>query len=321
MIIKIVRLLLLIILLCFSKKQALTQAGIIEDYLILHQVDSLQNVNDTTQALDLYQQLVSTECFIKAGRNLAMSEIYFSLNKKDKAKQELNNAVDKGLFGLTYIDDDYAKLYQRIERKYGGAFLNELKIKHDKKIKSQLAINGVLIEKIKNIFFQDQALRSDKNYKICKQYNFNKRLGFDYDSTQNQTDMITCYQEFRNKDSLVLQEFVNIIDSIGYVPGTELTYGMIPISPIICHLAHFEFQGLEDKLLYSLFKGTLSPEVYAWYIGYKEEYFKTDPSFYFTNNEQDFDKMSSKKINSINKLRKSIGLKSIPSVLWNSKIY
>jgi len=204
---------------------------------------------------------------------------------------------------------------------YGRKFLNTVKSNHANKIKKQLLNQEALLAQLKYILEKDQELRRNKDYKNCKRYNFNRRLGFAYDSTQVYSEMKACFEEFRYRDSIVLQQFVNIVDSIGYVPGSDLVYGMVPISPIICHLAHFNFKGIEDKLLYSLFKGTISPEVYAWYIGYKEEYFQLDHTFYFTNNEQDFDKMSDKKINEINTLRNSIGLKSVPAVLWNSTIY
>ena len=86
-------------------------------------------------------------------------------------------------------------------------------------------------------------------------------------------------------------------------------------------LAFFLPSSIPDLNAQGLIIDPLSPEVYAWYIGYKEEYFQLEKSFHFTDSEEDLSKLSTKNSEEINSLTNSIGLKSTPAELWNSKIY
>ena len=125
-----------------------------------------------------------------------------------------------------------------------------------------------------------------------------------------------CYEEFRQKDSIVLAEFIAVVDSLGFVPGNDLIFAMFPISPIICHTAHFDFAGLEEKYLKSLERGTISPAEYAWWKGYHEEYYQEPFSYYFTPSEKTLKEMPAEEIEAINAKRRLIGLPACPAVIW-----
>ena len=96
---------------------------------------------------------------------------------------------------------------------------------------------------------------------------------------------------------------------------------MVPIIPIIFHTPHYQFKNLDQLYLESVKRGTISPEVYAVYVGYHNEYYNEPFKYYFTGSSKAFKKFSKEKIKKINQERLKIGLPLCPAVMWNTKIF
>jgi len=87
------------------------------------------------------------------------------------------------------------------------------------------------------------------------------------------------------------------------------------------HTGHFDYKNLDSLYLNSVQKGTLSPEVYAWWQGYHEEYYKKEHQLYFTASEEKLKEFSAEKIDTINQKRLKICLPLCPAIIWNTKRY
>ena len=297
------------------------QNDCIECYNTLNQIDRIIQEKDTITAIFIYEAIDKEKCIIRKGRHLKYSKIYYEIDKIVKSKEELIKSTEKGLFGGLYFNENYDYLLSDIKIKYGKKFLEEVLSINQKMTKEAMNAHGDLIKEIKNIYDTDQFYRKNKKYKDCKNYNFIYRLGFPYDTTKNHVEMMLCFEEFRQKDSILLKRFVDIVDSLTYTPTDDIIFGMFPINPIINHTAHFNFEGLDNHYLNSVKLGTLSPEVYAWYQGYYEEYYQLESKLYFTKGEKTLMKFESEKINQINRRRLELGLPLCPAVVWNTKMY
>ena len=137
---------------------------------------------------------------------------------------------------------------------------------------------------------------------------------FDLDSTT-----LNCAMEFRKKDSIIIQSFIDIIDSLGFVPSDKQVFGFAEINALVVHTAYFNYSpNLDSIYLNSIMLGTLSPRTYAWYKGYREEFTHSEQTYYYTHRSNDFEalKLSKNKVNQINNERHKIGLPLLPHNVW-----
>ena len=286
-------------------------------YKIFHQIDRMLLEKDTSTAIFLYEAIEEGNCNIRKSWYFRMSAVYHVKGEVEKSKQDVQFAIENGFLGRFYFDQAQNKIPEILRKKYGDDFTQKMMSLNQRLINDKMKKHGSLIYELKDIYEKDQELRKNKDYKECKSYEFRQRLGFPTDSTLSHQQMMSCFKEFKQKDSILLQRFVDIVDSLGHVPGDEIVFGMIPISPIVNHTSHFKFPHLDRMYLQSVWQGTLTPEVYAWWQGYHEEYFKKEHQLYFTHAVKNIKEFSEEKKEEINKKRMAIGLPLIPAVIWN----
>jgi len=305
----------------FNSTLALCQKDNIGCQLMLNQVDNLLAAKDTLSAIVLYEAINEEVCNVKYRRYGHLSRVYYQYGLIEKSKTLIEKAVQHGLLGgmhFGYVSED---LLLEIANKYGDSFLSEMKSLNKEISASKLMLYGPIINELHDVFVKDQELRRNNIYKECRRYDFDYRMGNLDTLSMYHEQMMECARDFRQKDSLLLLNFVRTVDSIGYVPGDDILFGMFPIEPVINHTSHFLFSGLDSLYLRSVKAGTLSPRVYAWYKGYNEEYFHKTHLYYFTHWADKFSNFSEKEVEKINTERLKIGLPICPAVVWNVILY
>lgn len=285
------------------------------------QLSKMLEKRDTTTALILFEKMLSNECPVNRFQYLKISSITFETGNREVSRKYFKKAIEKGLISAVYFEQSFDKLLEEGKEKYGENFMNRMKYINDSLTTLHIEDRGDLIRQLKKIYDEDQRLRKDKHIKECKSYAFRLRLGFLEENAENHAELMNCNADFREKDSILLAQFISIIDSLGYVPNDETVFGMLPINPIINHTAHFNYKGLREKLLDSVIKGKLSPRIYAWWVGYHKEYFKKSPEYFYVKNRKYFDNLSVDEINKINENRRKIGLDDCPKVIWGSSSF
>lgn len=283
--------------------------------------DKILEEKDTSSALMLFQSIEANKCPINKRRYLQISKITYLIGDIVESKRNFRNSMESGLMSAIYFNQKFDKLIEEGKSKYGKVFIKNMLHLNDSLIAVNIKKNGTLIHKLKEIYDRDQELRRIPDIKECKGYEFNFKLGFLPDTANNHTTLMRCAKEFRKQDSLILNSFIRIIDSLGYVPNDETVFGMLPIGPIINHTAHFNFKDLDRKILDSVKKGRISPRMYAWWKGYHNEYFLKPPEYYYVKNKTFFENLSDEDIEKINVKRMKIGLDKCPNVIWGSSPY
>lgn len=313
---------LLVIIAFFSFSNLLfSQKNCIECYNILNQIERILLEKDTLTAIHFFESLDQSKCAIPDGKHYQWSVIYLKRGQEEKAREQLKTAIEKGFLGMHFYGEDMSGVINFIAKSYGEDSKNEMLALTQALVQEKEAKYGNITDELRAIYKEDQLLRKDPIYKACKAYDFRLKLGFPVDSTANPREMEQCYKAFKQKDSTLLQRFIDIADSLAFVPDDYFVFGKLPISPIISHTAHFDYKNLEELYLKSVKNGTLSPEVYAWWQGYHEEYFQEEKQLYFTVFEEKLKEFSQEKIDSINQKRLKIGLPLCPAVIWNVKRY
>lgn len=297
------------------------QKNIVDCYVIRNQVNKLLAEQDTLRALRLYETMDQERCRANGYEFRNISKTYFEFGEFEKSKIEMEKAVRAGVLGEAYFGYGGVRLKKEIEQKFGSDFFESMLELNDRLIEEKLAKNKKLIYELRDIYDTDQALRKDKKNKVCRRYAYNRRLNLKYDTTLNHENMMSCFFEYKQKDSSNLQRLANIIDSLGFVPGDDMIFAMIPLPPLICHTARYQFENFDSLLLKSVKIGTISPGTFAWHQGYFADYYMREPRLYFTINDTDFLKFDDAKIKEINKLRLEIGLPLCPAVVWNTNCY
>lgn len=82
------KIILILSVLCVIQLESVGQSNVLDGYYQLNMIDSLLSAKDTLMAIDQYEQLNTTERFVKAGRHLAFSDTYFSQKKKKKRQRK-----------------------------------------------------------------------------------------------------------------------------------------------------------------------------------------------------------------------------------------
>lgn len=277
------------------------------DYLI-------HEIKDTTEALIVLEDCGNCQEFKSVYRHQFASRLYFERGLIELAKTELIYAVEKGLF-LDYSDSaSFWELFREISASYGSEFAMKLVIVQEDKLASMSSENLEIRQKLLSIHNRDQGLRSKPKYNEASAYEFIYKLyGDREDDEAIHRKKIELAREFTIKDSLVLLEFVDISDSLGYVPNpNDLMFN--DISTLMSHTSHMLFDGIDDLYYKSVIKGTISPRFYAWYKGYYEEYFGDGKTFsyYYTHGENMFADSTQEEIDTINSKRATIGLPFLP---------
>ena len=310
------------IVLCLSLKSLYSQKSTVDCRIILNQSFKLLEEGDTISALRLYESLNESICEFQKGIYDHFSKIYYTQGLIEKSKEQFEKAIEHGLWGGIYFSDlNYEKLEKKTQERYSNEFFRQMKSKNEKIIQEKIVKYGDLVKKINGIYERDQVCRKDKKYKECRTYYFRSIWNYPVDSTKNHDEMFACAKEFLIRDSLIFDEFVSIVDSIGYVPGYDMVFKMAPVIPIIFHTSHYKYPNLDQLYLASVKRGTISPETYAVYVGYHEEYYNEPFTFYFTGSPDAFKEMTKEEIKKINQERLKIGLPLCPAVMLNTKIY
>jgi len=294
----------------------------IECYNILNKVDSLIFETDTTNALRLLDN-VSLNC-----SHLISLERHFRISKlcRDNVKKQshLIKACEKGYLLTATETDDFVKRYNNIKEITNTQFADSiLKISIDN-LDRLTSKNKKLRKKVIRIYQIDQSLRRIKKYKKCRSHDFDLALGFTKsDTVTDHLELMKCAKEFRELDSIILQQFVDIVVEKGHVPFSD-SIKFSEFDVLICHTSHFKFNSSLDSLYrHSVSIGSISPKTFAWYKGYKEEYYNLEYSYYYTHNENMLknEEMSHKEKEEVNKQRKLIGLPSLPNSVWNYGVW
>lgn len=177
---------------------------------------------------------------------------------------------------------------------------------------------------LKEVASYDQRIRQSCKYKESRSYGFNSQLGLPLPNVDRSQHLVHVakYKEWRSMDSVNLRKLVDIIVAKRTLPYVASNYGAIDLSVLICHMAYYRWEeDLSKILLEETLTSRLCPGVYAWFIGYHNEYFDKEKIYYFTNNESDFDQLSSEEIRRINRDRSKIFLNPVPSTIWNTRIW
>lgn len=283
-------------------------------------LDSLLSIKDTIGVIKLYETLDYCDSYKTKYLNLHMAKIYGFKNKTIKVQNEIIKAIDKGYVVSANTLRSLHKRYNKIEKLAGEDFLLKM-IARDRHLLTNLDSSTLVIRKrILNVHNEDQNLRKEKIYRKCRShdYNFKTKYG-SVDTLPEHEEMMNCANEYRTKDSLIVLDFVNLIDSLGYVPSAN-SLKFDDISTLICHTSHYEFEAdLENIYFSSVLKGTISPKVYAWYLGYNKDYYLKERVYYYdyTKTMLDEAKLTKIKTDEINRLRRKIGLPSLPTAIWS----
>lgn len=301
----------------FVKTNVTAQSDIIDCANNINHIVLLIQKGDTSTALNLLEAETTKNCLIRNGQHRYFSRIYQQVGKIEEAKEQMQYAVEKGILGSLYFWPEESKLKDEIRLKYGEDYLQSLISLNDSIIKVRLEQDSSLIYSLYKIFKTDQVLRQDSLNKICRRYGNNFHYSPQKDTAFNHSELMSCYKSYRKQDSLALQVFTKLIDSIGYVPGDSILFGMLEIVPLIAHTGHFGFQNLDSIYQKSIELGTIPPAVYAWYKSTYEKWHKMDESLFFLDTPQ----QSSEQINSINSRRIKWGIPLYPATVWNTKLF
>ena len=288
-------------------------------YLMLYQVDQLLKSGDTLMAISLFDALDEDNCDLNGHRYYKMSKVLYHQGAIEDAKVLIKKGVEEGLLGIEHFYE--VKNSESIRELYGDIFYEEMMQLNDSLVKATLKQHGELIYALRDILEYDQAIRSVEKYHVARGYEFAYRLGLSYDSTLNHKQVMEDFAEYHHKDSVNLQKFVDIIAGLGYIPGRDMVFDLVPIPPLVFHTAKTNFQGLESFYKTSVAKGTLSPAYYGVYHSYYAEYFQKKDLLYFTYGDKLFNSKSDEEIKEINKKRLEIGLPPCPAVAWNTQGY
>lgn len=297
------------------------QVGTVKCHLEFNKLDSFFLAKDTVGLVEYSEEIANCDEYMTIYRHLDLAKFYKSQNKLKAAKNEIVKAIEKGLLSSRLSIKHLKSDYDKIENIGGSDFLAQMILK-DRKLLSEMDTSTKEIRKVLlSINKKDQKLRGNKEYKKCRNHHFQfmNKYG-QVDTLENHESLMECALEFRQKDSLVLLEFVNLIDSLGYVPASKDLF-FWDIDALMCHTSHFEFEvDLKSIYLHSVMEGFISPKYYAWYLGYNEEYYLKEPSYYYTHSEHTLEevKLDDIKYNQINSLRKTIGLPNLPISLWSN---
>lgn len=275
---------------------------------------------DTTNAMVVFE-VIPLKCLnsVSAGRHYQ----FFNLLKDKDSKlsiKHLLKASEKGFLASKSTKESFFKTLEYIEKNTSEAMVSDLMMDAYDQLKNLSDYNKKIRSQLVKIDYQDQALRKDKETKACRSVYYDIRWGYAVgDTIENFEKMMECAHDYRRKDSIVLQQFVNMINDLGYVPSEESVL-FSEIDVLVSHTSHFDFKENIDSIYrHSVRLGTLSPRVYAWYKGYNEEYYLDKPkSYYYTHSELmlEDEYISEDDLKRINDLRQEIGLPSFPGSLW-----
>ncbi|WP_020536230.1 hypothetical protein [Lewinella cohaerens] len=303
-------------LLLFSQKEQIDCAN------IFNEIEALLTQKDTTEALRLFSSLENRDCVIRKGQYRYISRVSFLFGKIEESKTRMLQAVELGILGLSKFHTTTQPTEQEIREKYGTAYINQLKHLSDSILEQRIITHGELIYALRSIYEADQALRRDSITKSCRKYASSQRFQPDtHEIAQDHAQQIMCFNAFYHLDSIILQEFVNIVKKIGYVPGDDQLFGTVEVVPIILHTAHYQFSELDSIYIKSIEKGTISPALYAAYKGYQSEWFQQESSLLFTTYNQVSSDLTEVDIQQINDKRIKLGIPILPATLWNTKLF
>ncbi len=314
---RIIVCIILVHLLSFTYCQV-DKSDFLESRTISNRIDSLFYSINMDGAINYYSEnTAKVEHLYSADKHLGLSHIAKSLGKNQIAKDELIRAVKKGIIWKSIFDDDFLSLYNYINSFEDKPFSDSILILFNdispKKLNSSIPLQ------LKKIEENDQKLRNDNRYIDCVAKYYDYIFSDNRDTFNIDSNTIECALEFREEDSTIIQLFVDIIDSLGFVPDDNIGFGFADINIIVIHTSYYNFTtNLDSLYLKSVFLGTLSPKTYAWYKGYNNSFKHLEPTYYYIYNEDAFNALNftRDKINLINGKRREIGLPLLPHNIW-----
>lgn len=291
----------------------------LECYAGLYKVYDYLKSGDTLAAINTYENLDKVcDPQIQSFWHYRMFKIYQNLDPR-KAEVELMKASSKGyLFGY-FSTKDVLKEISSLRDVLSDSLILAVIDNHLSALDSMSNESKTIRKRISKIHKADQALRNDKEYNKCKKhfYQIKKKL-INKDTVKDHNELMLCGLEYRRKDSIVMQEFVDLIFELGHVPnGNEIMDQSSTI--LVIHTPYYNFkENLDSIYRVSVNKGTLSPKAYAFYKGYNETFYNKPFSYYYSHGKDRIEELnlSLKEIDDINKKRRLISLPDFPATAW-----
>ena len=255
--------------------------------------------------------------------------LYYRLSKelvetnKALARAYFKKGVKNGLVEATKFEGWYSEV-----AKFDSIHFNAKIIKNiDSEIQSAEE-HKEYIELVKNCIDVDVSVRRLIHSKRIEGYPSITQYGADIkrgtpkiDSTIHST-YTREYNEFWRKDSTNILQFVNYVLKKGYIPTPhDIGYAVNPYV-LLVHSGKFDFDPKYYELvLKSVMAGGTFPSTYAWMMSLKCEYKKEECHYYFNNSVEFLEELDQSQKDLINRKRDQIGVKPIPALIWNRRIY
>lgn len=301
--------LLLLFIFSISKSFAFSN---IECWHQLNKIDSLLSINEIDKGLELYEKIGDCKKILCNTRLYGMSQFYLLVNKKEEAKVELIEAVERGLIWSQTHQNNMLDFHLFCQKLGGQKFQEEIWSVHLAQTNSVLENNQDLLFQLRGIEKIDQLQRD--NFSAVEDFIYENT---NYENYKEDPMHISLTKQFREVNKELFEKYYSILDSLGYVPSDKETLGQCSMQVLINHSSAYPSSiNLDSIYRHSLEIGTISPKAYANYIGYAAQKQGIEDPYLYVENTDSYKTLSADEKKVINKARHEIGLPALPLNMW-----